>query len=66
MARKKENKDMIRVSISRENIERLQNYAESKHPNVEVQIGSRSPKLGANDILTEMFVELERLGGIKK
>ena len=57
---------MIRVSLSRENIERLQSYAESKHPNVEIQIGSRSPKLGANDILTEMFAELEKLGGARK
>lgn len=66
MTREKETKNMIRVSISRENIERLQNYAKSKHPNVEIQIGSRSPKLGANDILTEMFAELEKLGGVKK
>ena len=66
MARKKETKNMIRVSISRENIERLQNYAESKHPELDTRIGSRSPKIGANDILTEMFAELEKLGGIKK
>ena len=63
---KKDGKEMIRVSISKENIKRLQLYAQIKHPDIDVQIGSRSPKLGANDILTEMFAELEKLGGVKK
>lgn len=51
---------MIRISISRANIERLQEYAEKRHPGIKFQIGTRNPKIGANDLLTEIFMELDQ------
>lgn len=57
---------MIRISISRANIERLQEYAEKRHPGINVRIGTRNPKVGANDLLTEIFMELDQRGEVNE